>query len=68
MSTSNVRTWVAACLVLSAGSGLLQAGEVPRYAPKPGQVLTYEEEPDLQGKRRKLRVPDHLAHLGRRKE
>ena len=49
MSNSNLQTWVAACLVLSAGSGFLKAGEVPRYAPKLGQVLTYEENQAFKG-------------------
>ncbi len=50
MTTARVQSWVAACLVISAGSGLLQAGEVPRYAPSPGQVLTYEENQTFKGK------------------
>jgi thiol-disulfide isomerase/thioredoxin len=49
MSNSNLLTKVAACLVLSAGSGFLKAGEVPRYAPKLGQVLTYEEDQAFKG-------------------
>ena len=50
MTTARLQSWVAACLVISAGSGLLKAGEVPTYAPKPGQVLTYEENQTFKGK------------------
>ena len=49
MTTARLGTWVAACLVVSAGSGSLKAGEVPRYAPRPGQVLTYEENQTFKG-------------------
>jgi thiol-disulfide isomerase/thioredoxin len=50
MTTARLRVWVAACLVVSAGSVSLKAGEVPRYAPRPGQVLTYEENQTFKGK------------------
>jgi thiol-disulfide isomerase/thioredoxin len=49
MRTSTLHFWMAACLVLAAGSGSLRAGEVPKYAPKPGQVLTYEENQTFKG-------------------
>jgi thiol-disulfide isomerase/thioredoxin len=49
MRTSTLHCWMAACLVLAAGSGSLRAGEVPKYAPKPGQVLTYEENQTFKG-------------------
>ncbi len=43
MMTSRVCCWTAACLVFWGGPGLCGSAEVPRYAPKPGQVLTYAE-------------------------
>jgi thiol-disulfide isomerase/thioredoxin len=49
MTTSSLQCWVAACLAFSAGSGSLRAGEVPKYSPKPGQVLTYEENQTFKG-------------------
>jgi thiol-disulfide isomerase/thioredoxin len=50
MTTARLRTWAAACLVISAGSSSLKAAEVPKYAPRPGQVLTYEENQTFKGK------------------
>ena len=44
MTTSIVRLWAGAWLVLLVATGLLPAGAVPRYDLKPGQVLTYEVE------------------------
>ena len=42
MTALRLQTCLAACLVL--GSASVKAGdEVPKYAPRPGQVLTYEE-------------------------
>ena len=41
--------WAAACLLFWAGSVSAHAGEVPRYAPKPGQVLNYEENQTWKG-------------------
>ena len=49
MTAANVRTWVATGLMVSACTGSLRAGGVPRYAPKPGQVLTYEENQTFKG-------------------
>ena len=43
MTASIFRLAIASCLVFSACTGSSSAGGVPRYAPKPGQVLTYEE-------------------------
>ncbi|MGO9466675.1 MAG: TlpA family protein disulfide reductase [Isosphaeraceae bacterium] len=44
MTTSIVRMWAGAWLVLLVAAGLLPAGAVPRYDLKPGQVLTYESK------------------------
>ncbi len=50
MTATNVRIWVATCLVVSACAGPARAGGVPAYALKPGQVLTYEENQTFKGK------------------
>lgn len=49
MTSLRPSCWLAACLVASAGLGSVKAGEVARYSPKPGQVLTYEENQTFEG-------------------
>jgi len=36
--------------MLSAATGFTTAGTVPKYAPKPGQLLTYEENQSFKGR------------------
>ena len=48
MTTANVRMSVA-ILVVSACTGSAIAGDLPRYSPKPGQVLNYEENQSFKG-------------------
>jgi len=50
MTSSIVRMWAGAWLVLSVATGLLQAGAVPRYDLKLGQVLSYEAQESFKGK------------------
>jgi thiol-disulfide isomerase/thioredoxin len=50
MTASIVRFWAGTWLILSVGAGPLDAGAVPRYDLKPGQVLTYEDEQTYKGK------------------
>ena len=52
MTSLRPSCWLAACLVASAGLGSVKAGEVARYSPKPGQVLTYEENQTFKGAER----------------
>ena len=48
MTAPTVR-WAMTCLMLSALTGSVSAGELPRYALKPGQLLTYQEIQSLKG-------------------
>jgi thiol-disulfide isomerase/thioredoxin len=50
MTASIVRSWAAAWLMASVGTGLLNGDTVPRYELRPGQVLTYEEDESFKGK------------------
>jgi len=50
MTTSIVRIWAGAWLVFLVATGLVEAGAVPRYDLKPGQVLTYEANESFKGK------------------
>jgi peroxiredoxin len=43
MTALFVRHWAATCLMLSAATGSVCAEGVPKFAPKPGQLLTYEQ-------------------------
>lgn len=51
MAASIVRFWAGMLLVLATGSGSLADGALPRYALKPGHVLTYEENLSFKGQR-----------------
>ena len=50
MTASIVRHWAATCLMLSAATGSVCAEGVPKYAPKPGQLLTYEQTETFKGR------------------
>lgn len=49
MTASTLQTWTAACLMLASGAAKVNAGESPRYLPKPAQVIAYEEKLTLKG-------------------
>jgi thiol-disulfide isomerase/thioredoxin len=49
MTAANIRIWVATCLSASVFVGSSSAADVPTYSPKPGQVLTYEENQAFKG-------------------
>ena len=49
MNAPIVRSWSVAWLLAMVATGPLQAGTVPRYDLRPGQVLTYEEEQRFKG-------------------
>ncbi len=50
MTASVIRFGVAAWLFAWVAAGSLDAGTVPRYDLKPGQVLTYEQDQSFKGK------------------
>ena len=50
MTASIVRLAIASWVVLSASNGSSRAAGMPRYAPKSGQVLTYEENQNFKSR------------------
>ncbi len=48
MAASTIRIWTATGLLLAGACVTLEAGTVPRYELKPGQVLIYEEKEAFQ--------------------
>ncbi len=50
MNASIVRLWAATWVILWAASLSSRAATIPRYAPKPGQLLTYEQNESFTGR------------------